>query len=90
MAVNFEKDFRPPLFIDTLVVITTFALVCFSVVMVYSTTGVVSQEKFGDGLFFVKRQVGNKIGYLKKTANSFIGIVTGLSSKPGEGPAIGF
>jgi cell division protein FtsW len=31
-------------------------LISFSLVMVYSTTGVVAQEKFGDPYFYVKRQ----------------------------------
>lgn len=40
-------------------------LVAFSMVMIYSTTGVVSREKFGDPLFYVKRQlVAAAIGFV--------------------------
>ena len=35
----------------------TVGFVIFSILMVYSTTGVVSHEKFGDSLFYVKRQL---------------------------------
>ena len=34
----------------------TVLLAGFSVVMVYSTTGILSQERFGDSLYYVKRQ----------------------------------
>ncbi len=44
------------LVIDIGLVLITFLLVGFGLIMVYSTTGVVSQERFGDELFFVKRQ----------------------------------
>lgn len=56
---------RKPFLLDAGIVLTVFLLVGFSLVMVYSTTGVVASEKFGDPLYFVKRQV----------AAAFIGIV---------------
>lgn len=52
------RDYRPPFLLDTGLVLIVLVLVGFSLVMVYSTTGVVAQEKFGDALYFVKRQVG--------------------------------
>ena len=51
-----RRDLKPPLLVDVTLLIVTAALVCFSIVMVYSTTGVVSHEKFGDSLYYVKRQ----------------------------------
>jgi len=51
-----RNDLKPPLFIDGYLVATTLALVSFSVLMLYSTTGILSQERFGDSLFYVKRQ----------------------------------
>lgn len=47
---------RAPFLLDAGIILTVLLLVGFSVVMVYSTTGVVAQEKFNDPLFFVKRQ----------------------------------
>ncbi len=47
-----------PFFVEPILLLLTFLLVCFSLVMVYSTTGVVSQEKFGDAFYYVKRQGG--------------------------------
>jgi len=41
---------------DPVLLIVTVALVLFGIVMLYSTTGILSQEKMGDPLFFVKRQ----------------------------------
>jgi len=51
-----RRELRAPIVVDTTLVIVTVALVLFSVIMVYSTTGVLAQEKFGDSLFFFKRQ----------------------------------
>jgi len=51
------KDLKPPLFVDNLLVGVVFILVGFSLVMIYSTTGILSQEKFGDEFFYVKRQL---------------------------------
>ncbi len=50
-------EFKAPLVADRLLLFTTLALVAFSVIIIYSTTGILSQEKFGDTLFFVKRQL---------------------------------
>ncbi|MFM1846949.1 MAG: hypothetical protein RL417_423 [Pseudomonadota bacterium] len=51
-----RRELRAPFVVDTPLVVTTVALVLFSIIMVYSTTGVLAQEKFGDSLFFFKRQ----------------------------------
>ncbi len=53
---TFKRDLKPPFYVDVVLVSLTLILVGFSMVMVYSTTGILSQEKFGDPLFFVKRQ----------------------------------
>jgi len=53
-----RREMRAPMLVDTTLVVLTVALVLFSVIMVYSTTGVLAQEKFGDSLFFFKRQLG--------------------------------
>lgn len=45
-----------PLIREPFLLIVTILLLLFSLVMVYSTTGVISQEKFGDSLYYVKRQ----------------------------------
>lgn len=47
---------RPPMISEPILVGLTLLLLSFSLVMVYSTTGVVSQEKFGDAFYYVKRQ----------------------------------
>ena len=51
-----EKRLHPPLVSDFFLFTLTCLLVIFSIVMVYSTTGVSSQEKFGDAFYFVRRQ----------------------------------
>ncbi len=51
-----ESPRKPPTLLDPILVGVTLLLLSFSLVMVYSTTGVVSQEKFGDAFFYVKRQ----------------------------------
>ena len=45
-----------PLVVDPLLITTTVLLVGFSLVMVYSTTGVASAEKLNDTFYYVKRQ----------------------------------
>ena len=50
------QETHTPIFADNLLVAVTVVLVLFSVVMVYSATGILSQEKYGDPLFFAKRQ----------------------------------
>ena len=56
MEMTDNKTYRPPLITDFPMLMVTLLLVAFSLVMVYSTTGVVSEEKFGDEFFYVKRQ----------------------------------
>lgn len=51
------KEFHAPSPIDYLFVVTILLLVGFGLVMVYSTTGIVSQGKLGDSLFYAKRQL---------------------------------
>jgi cell division protein FtsW len=47
---------RPPLVADAYLLSLVIALLGFSLVMIYSTTGILASERFGDDLFFVKRQ----------------------------------
>ena len=47
---------KAPLGVDYILVSMTLLLIGFSLVMVYSTTGIVSQEKLGDPFFYLKRQ----------------------------------
>lgn len=51
-----NRSRKIPLFTDPLLLGITGALLVVSLVMVYSTTGVVAQEHFGDALYYVKRQ----------------------------------
>jgi cell division protein FtsW len=51
-----QYDLRPKLIGDPYLFFTVLLLVAFSLVMLYSTTGVISLEKYGDPFFFVKRQ----------------------------------
>jgi cell division protein FtsW len=41
---------------EPILITLSVILICFSLIMVYSTTGVVALEKFGDSYFYVKRQ----------------------------------
>ncbi len=50
------KELRAPSSIDFVLVAAVLLLIGFGLVMVYSTTGILSQEKIGDSLFFAKRQ----------------------------------
>jgi cell division protein FtsW len=50
------SELKPPLFPEPILLGAVALLVGFSLVMIYSTTGVLSQERYGDALFFVKRQ----------------------------------
>jgi cell division protein FtsW len=52
-----RRDLSAPRRSDPILVATTVGLVILSVIMVYSTTGILAQEKFGNSLFFFKRQV---------------------------------
>jgi cell division protein FtsW len=51
------KELHAPSPVDYLLVVSVLLLVGFGLVMVYSTTGIVSQEKMGDSLFYAKRQL---------------------------------
>ncbi len=51
-----SKEYRPPLLVDGYLVATALLLSAFSLVMLYSTTGIFSSDRFGDPLFFVKKQ----------------------------------
>ena len=42
---------------DRLLIISTLGLVAFGAVMVYSTSYVVAMRKFGDGFYFVEKQI---------------------------------
>jgi cell division protein FtsW len=57
MDAEARPTLRSPLLLDPYIVATTLALVAFSIVMLYSTTGILSGDRFGDPLFFVKRQM---------------------------------
>lgn len=65
------RDLKPPVFADPWLVFITVALVLFSVLMVYSTTGIAAQERFGDPYFYVKRQgVAAVLGFILMTLAS--------------------
>ena len=51
-----EQRFRPPFFSDVPLVIVTVLLLGFGLLMLYSTSGILAQEKFGDGFFYLRRQ----------------------------------
>lgn len=50
------RELRAPSPVDYVLISTVLLLVGFGLVMVYSTTGIVSQEKMGDALYSAKRQ----------------------------------
>lgn len=50
------SDLKAPSSLDYILIFTVMALVGFGLIMVYSTTGVVSQERMGDALYCAKRQ----------------------------------
>lgn len=50
------RELHAPSPIDYLLVVSVLLLVGFGLVMVYSTTGIISQEKLGDSLYYAKRQ----------------------------------
>lgn len=56
MRSTSPKSLAVPLIVDPFLITTTLLLVGFSLVMVYSTTGVASAEKYQDALLYVKRQ----------------------------------
>lgn len=51
-----NRRVRPPLIVEPFLLIAVMILVGLSLVMVYSTTGVVSQERYGDAFYYLKRQ----------------------------------
>jgi len=51
-----QNELKPPFLIDFPLLAVTIALVGLSLIMVYSTTAIMSQEKYGDGFFFVRKQ----------------------------------
>lgn len=56
LATGRFRELKVPSAIDYILLATVLLLVGFGLVMVYSTTGIVSQEKMGDALYSVKRQ----------------------------------
>ena len=48
---------KPGKFYDLVILTLTFLMVGFSLLMVYSTTGVISSEKFADPYYYLKRQL---------------------------------
>ncbi|MCK5236002.1 MAG: FtsW/RodA/SpoVE family cell cycle protein, partial [Deltaproteobacteria bacterium] len=42
---------------DRLLILSTFFLVAVGIIMVYSTSFIVAQQRFGDEYFFVKKHV---------------------------------
>ena len=55
-ALANQRELRRPFLIDLPILIVALILVSFSLIMVYSTTGVLAQEKYGDPFLFIKRQ----------------------------------
>lgn len=88
LNVSRFNHLRAPSPLDLVLVATVLLLVGFGLVMVYSTTGIVSQEKMGDSLFYAKRQglsavigflfmlVVSRVplGFLKKIAPYLLGV----------------
>jgi len=60
-----RSNFLSNFFFDPVILVLGVGLVLFSLVMVYSTTGIIADEKFGDAFFYVKRQgVSVVIGFI--------------------------
>jgi cell division protein FtsW len=51
-----KRQVRPPLVVEPLLLVAVVLLLGVSLVMVYSTTGVVCQERYGDAFYYLKRQ----------------------------------
>lgn len=51
-----KRNLTPPMVADYGLLAAAFALLGLGLIMVYSTTGILGQERFGDSLFFAKRQ----------------------------------
>jgi cell division protein FtsW len=56
IATGRFRELKAPSPVDYILISTVLLLVGFGLVMVYSTTGIVSQEKMGDALYSAKRQ----------------------------------
>ncbi len=58
MSVSLQRQSRlhEPLHLDFPILAASALLLVVGLIMIYSTTGVVSQERFGDAFFYVKRQ----------------------------------
>ena len=70
-----QNQLQPPRFADPILMALGIGLVLFSIVMVYSTTGVMSQEKFGDPYFYAKRQmVAAAVGIVAMIVCSWIDV----------------
>ena len=55
-SVPQQNRYRPPMFVDIPLLVVMVLLVSFGLLMLYSTSGVLAQDKFGDALFYLKRQ----------------------------------
>ena len=51
-----QRELRRPYLIDYPLLVAALVLVSISLLMVYSTTGILAQEKYGDPFLFIKRQ----------------------------------
>ncbi len=70
-------ELKPPLIGDLVLLVTVGLLVAMSLLMLYSTTGVLATEKFGDPLYFIKRQIVSVvIGWILLFSASRISIET--------------
>ncbi len=56
LASHRFRELKAPSRVDFVLISTVILLIGFGLVMVYSTTGIVSQERMGDAVFFAKRQ----------------------------------
>lgn len=64
-ASSRSRELKPPFFVDFFLLALTLGLVSLSLIMVYSTTAIMSQERYGDSLMFVKRQaIAACLGFL--------------------------
>ncbi|MCB0339600.1 MAG: putative lipid II flippase FtsW [Bdellovibrionales bacterium] len=75
---NANKDSRRkplPFFSDKFILVIAFVLVFFSLLMIYSATGNVSQEKYGDAYLFVRRQsLAAILGFVLLFSVSYINV----------------
>lgn len=74
-VVQQSKVNAQPFFCDSVILLSVTALLVLSMVMIYSTSGVVSQERLGDAYFYVKRQgIALVVGLLFMTILSKLNI----------------